>query len=160
MSAPRELKPCILAMIVSFMVLVESRLVTKAQTGISEYLDPHNAARGVVGAPALRWSAYLADYARAYAETQVTRCVEFVRGEFVLGVGGEGVDSAGRRHRLDGRGCGLRLPQERVQAGEDVWTLHAGGVEVHHACRMRSSSVQRWRGLRHLQLRPARKLDR
>ncbi|KAG0576475.1 hypothetical protein KC19_5G082900 [Ceratodon purpureus] len=84
MGAPKELKPCILAMIVSFTVLVESSLVTNAQTGISEYLDPHNAARGVVGAPALSWSAYLADYARAYAETQVSRCVPLTHshGEF------------------------------------------------------------------------------
>jgi pathogenesis-related protein 1 len=84
MGVCNELKPSILATIMSFTVLVNLVHETEAQTGASEYLDPHNAARGVVGAPALSWSAELAEYARGYAATQVSRCVPLThsRGEY------------------------------------------------------------------------------
>ena len=74
-----EFQPSILA-IITVAMLVEYFSggfcqISSAQINGSQYLDPHNAARAMVGVPALSWSANLADYALNYANSQRNQCL-------------------------------------------------------------------------------------
>ncbi|GJN28956.1 hypothetical protein PR202_gb17135 [Eleusine coracana subsp. coracana] len=138
---------------------------TSAQNAPQDFVDLHNEERTAAGVGPVSWDAEVANYSQSYAELRAsTDCtLKISNGSYgenlYWGSPGRAWTAANAVRRWVGQKGVLSLRDQHLRSWRQVRRLHAGGVEEHHAHRLRSRSLRpghpRW-CVHHLQLRPPR----